>query len=161
MCTGFPNNLGEGRYCGNVYREYGLDPKEVDDVYNNEIIQYNIVNFDNVLKALFLVFQVITLEGWSQQMYNYQDTVSYVTSSIFFVCVVILGAFVTVNLVLASIMNQFLVLEKNMPLPNSVCLYAVIHKEIEPKEKDDEPPVPFLQGSGASSSIRYLVLHPI
>ena len=38
MCTGFPNNLGEGRYCGNVYREYGLDPKEVDDVYNNEII---------------------------------------------------------------------------------------------------------------------------
>ena len=161
MCTGFPNNLGEGRYCGNVYREYGLDPKEVDDVYNNEIIQYNIVNFDNVLKALFLVFQVITLEGWSQQMYNYQDTVSYVTSSIFFVCVVILGAFVTVNLVLASIMNQFLVLEKNMPLPNSVCLYAVIHKEIEPKEKDDEPPIPFMQGSGASSSIRYLVLHPI
>ena len=65
MCTGFPNNLGEGRYCGNVYRDYGLDPKEIDDVYNNEIIQYNIVNFDNVLKALFLVFQVITLEGWA------------------------------------------------------------------------------------------------
>ena len=91
-------------------------------------------------------------------MYNYQDTVSYVTSSIFFVCVVILGAFVTVNLVLASIMNQFLVLEKNMPLPNSICLYAVIHKETAPKEKVDELSI---QGSGAASSIKFLVLHPI
>ena len=29
-----------------------------------------------------------------------------------------------VNLVLASIMNQFLVLEKSMPLPGSTSLYA-------------------------------------
>ena len=48
---------------------------------------------------------MITLEGWSQMMYNYQDTVSYVTASIFFVTVVILGAFVCVNLCLASIMH--------------------------------------------------------
>ena len=41
-------------------------------------------------------------------MYNYQDTVSYVTSSIFFIFVVIMGAFVCVNLCLASIMHQFL-----------------------------------------------------
>ena len=41
-------------------------------------------------------------------MYNYQDTVSYAISSFFFVFVVILGAFVTVNLVLASIMYQFI-----------------------------------------------------
>ena len=52
--------------------------------------------------------QVVTLEGWSVLMYNYQDAVSYVTSSLFFLMVVILGAFVTVNLVLASIMHSFL-----------------------------------------------------
>ena len=46
------------------------------------------------------------------------------TSSFFFVFVVIMGAFVTVNLVLASIMFQFLVLEKSMPLPGSSSLYA-------------------------------------
>ena len=57
-------------------------------------------------------------------MYNYQDTVSYATSSIFFICVVFLGAFVTVNLVLASIMNQFVVNERVMPLAGSICLYA-------------------------------------
>ena len=71
MCVGFPNHLGEGRVCGDVYRDYGLDPYKVDDVTNNEIIQYNITGFDNFIKALVTVFQVITLEGWSQLMYNY------------------------------------------------------------------------------------------
>lgn len=41
-------------------------------------------------------------------MYNYQDTVSIVTSSIFFACVVVIGAFTTLNLVLASIMHAYL-----------------------------------------------------
>ena len=41
-------------------------------------------------------------------MYNYQDTVSYTTSSIFFVVLIILGAFTTLNLVLASIMDSYL-----------------------------------------------------
>ena len=73
-----------------------------------EIIQYDIVNFNHLINALITVFQVVTLEGWSQLMYNYQDAVSYITSSLFFVMVVILGAFVTINLVLASIMHSFL-----------------------------------------------------
>ena len=41
-------------------------------------------------------------------MYNYQDTVSYTTSSIFFVLVVILGAFTTLNMILAAIMHSYL-----------------------------------------------------
>ena len=41
-----------------------------------------------------------------------------------------MGAFVMVNLVLASIMNQFLVLEKSMPLPGSTSLYASAFDEV-------------------------------
>jgi len=56
MCTGLPNNLGEGHVCGDVYKDYGLDPEEVDNVASIEIIQYNIVNFDDFIKALVTVF---------------------------------------------------------------------------------------------------------
>ena len=46
-----------------------------------------------------------------------------------------MGAFVTVNLVLASIMNQFLELEKSMPLPGSSSLYASAFVEGNGKNK--------------------------
>jgi len=71
------------------------------------------VNFNNVLAASMTIFQVITLEGWSSIMYNYQDTAGYATSSIYFVMVIILGAFTSLNLVLASIMHSFLQQEDN------------------------------------------------
>ena len=119
------------------------------------------MNFDNVIKALQLVFQVITLEGWSQQMYNYQDTVSYVSSAIFFVCVVILGAFVTVNLVLASIMNQFLLLEKNMPLPGSICLYAMLHKTHQNDIQFSKNSIIESDSNKNGKSQRYVVLHTV
>ena len=57
--------------CGNVYRDYGLDPVEYDDVYNNEMINYDITNFNNVFSSALTIFQIITLEGWSTLMYSY------------------------------------------------------------------------------------------
>ena len=67
MCSGWPNNLGDNvvAKCGNVYAEYGLDPVIVDDTKSLEIIQFDLVNFNNLGQALITVFQVITLEGWS------------------------------------------------------------------------------------------------
>lgn len=67
MCSGWPNNLGDDAVakCGNIYTEYGLDPFVYDDTKSLEIIQYDLVNFNNVGKAVITIFQVITLEGWS------------------------------------------------------------------------------------------------
>mgnify|MGYP001626775518 CR=1 FL=1 len=122
MCSGWPNNLGDDAVakCGNIYTEYGLDPILYDDTKQLEIIQYDMVNFNNVGLAVITVFQVITLEGWSHLMYNYQDAASYLQSSLFFVLVVIMGAFVAINLVLASIMHSFLEVaqKKNMLAEN-------------------------------------------
>lgn len=110
MCRGSPNYLdsGEVAKCGDVYRDHGLDPLVYDGALENETINYDITNFNSVIKAGITIFQVITLEGWSQLMYNYQDTVSYATSSIYFVAIVILGSFTSLNLVLAAIMHSFL-----------------------------------------------------
>ena len=110
MCSGFPNNLGTDvvAKCGDVYRDYGLDPREFDGAYENEMINFDITNFNNVGNAAITIFQVVTLEGWSGLMYNYQDTVSYTTSSLFFVLIVLIGAFTTLNLCLASIMHSYL-----------------------------------------------------
>lgn len=110
MCSGVPNNLGAGAVakCGDVYRDYGLDPVTFDGVYANEMINYDITNFNNVVQASLTIFQTITLEGWSQLMYNYQDSVSYATSSIFFCLLIIVGSFISLNLVLAMIMHSYI-----------------------------------------------------
>lgn len=110
MCSGAPNNLGTDTVakCGDVYSDYGLDPVEYDGAHDNEMINFDITNFNDVLSASVTIFQVITLEGWSSLMYNYQDTVSYALSSVFFVALVIIGAFTTLNLVLAAIMHSYL-----------------------------------------------------
>ena len=91
MCVGYPNNLGEGAVCGNVYDDYDkLQPKDVDKTNEMEKIFYDITNFNNIFTATITVFSVITLEGWSSLMYNYQDQVSSLAAAIFFIMVVFL-----------------------------------------------------------------------
>ena len=71
------------------------------------LIFYDIVSFDNLLKALLLTFQAITLEGWSLMMYNYSDSNGPLVTSLFFCSLVIFGAFFALNLVLAEVMDSF------------------------------------------------------
>ena len=93
--------------CGTVYDKYGLDPIEHDDIRNIELIMYGIPGFDNVGQALVTIFQILTLESWVYLMYNYSDTGMAEISVFFFVLVVLLGAFFTMNLVLAIIVDSF------------------------------------------------------
>lgn len=68
---------------------------------------YGIPGFDNVFQAFLTVFQILTLESWVYLMYNYSDTGSSAISIIFFVLIVIIGAFFTMNLILAIIVDAF------------------------------------------------------
>lgn len=56
---------------------------------------------------MITIFQILTLESWVYLMYNYSDTGMGAISVIFFVLVVLLGAFFTMNLVLAIIVDSF------------------------------------------------------
>lgn len=95
--------------CGNIYNEYGLDPAVYDNVGENELIFFDIVNFNNFGRAGLLIFQVLTMEGWAMLMYNFMDGQGSVIAGVFFIGVVILGAFVSMNLFLAQIMHSFLI----------------------------------------------------
>lgn len=109
MCRGSPSEIDGSttKKCGDVFADYDLDPVIYDGAYEEAMINYDITNFNNVLSASVTIFQVITLEGWTQLMYNYMDTTGTTQASIFFVMVVIIGAFVSLNLVLASIMDNY------------------------------------------------------
>ena len=60
----------EAAVCGAVYPSYGLDPREVDQVLDNQALSYGITGYDNFWQALLTVFQICTLEGWSDIMFN-------------------------------------------------------------------------------------------
>lgn len=59
-----------------------------------------ITNFDNFGLSMLTVFQCITLEGWTDVMYSIQDAMGSSWQWIYFVSMVILGAFFVMNLIL-------------------------------------------------------------
>ena len=67
---------------------------------------YEVTNFDNIFWALLVVFQCITLEGWSDIQKMYQMAYTYY-SFFFFVPMVFIGAFFLLNLTLAVINSSF------------------------------------------------------
>lgn len=67
---------------------------------------YGIINFDTVFDSLLMVFQVVTLEGWSNIMLVLQKTFSpYVV--FYFIFLIFIGAFFLLNLTLAVIKTEF------------------------------------------------------
>ncbi|KAL1129887.1 hypothetical protein AAG570_012831, partial [Ranatra chinensis] len=61
---------------------------------------FGITNFDNFGLAMLTVFQCITLEGWTDVLYNIEDSLGSSWQWIYFISMVILGAFFVMNLIL-------------------------------------------------------------
>jgi hypothetical protein len=78
-----------------------------DNVSRERLIMYNLLGFEDFGKAMLTIFTAITLEGWTELMYNYMDSNSATFSVLFFFLLVFFGAFVAINLVLAQIMESF------------------------------------------------------
>jgi hypothetical protein len=71
------------------------------------LISYGIVTFDNLLRALITIFQMITLEGWTPMMYNLSDASQAWMAIFFCVLLVVVGSFFLLNVILAVIMDAF------------------------------------------------------
>ena len=58
MCSDKPNYLGKDTVakCGDVYRDYGVDPVGNDGVHDNEMINFDITNFNSILNASLTIF---------------------------------------------------------------------------------------------------------
>eukprot|EP00794_Sanderia_malayensis_P008795 gene8795-9735_t len=67
---------------------------------------YGAISFDHAGLAFIAIFQVITLEGWSQIMYFLQDSYSQWVW-IYFVALIVVGAYFMTNLCLVVIATQF------------------------------------------------------
>ncbi|XP_042565276.1 probable voltage-dependent N-type calcium channel subunit alpha-1B [Clupea harengus] len=68
---------------------------------------YGITNFDNILFAILTVFQCITMEGWTDILYNANDSSGNTWNWLYFVPLIIIGSFFMLNLVLGVLSGEF------------------------------------------------------
>ncbi|XP_055922391.1 voltage-dependent calcium channel type D subunit alpha-1 isoform X4 [Eupeodes corollae] len=68
---------------------------------------FGITNFDNFGLAMLTVFQCVTLEGWTDVLYNIQDAMGSTWQWTYFISMVILGAFFVMNLILGVLSGEF------------------------------------------------------
>ena len=57
---------------------------------------FGVTNFDNVMNAFLMVFQVTTMEGWSVQMLYVQRAFTDI-SILYFILLVFIGSFFLLN----------------------------------------------------------------
>lgn len=62
---------------------------------------FEVTSFDNILKSVLNIFIIITLEGWTDVMYKIRSATGSVAYDIFFILVVVIGAFFILNLMVA------------------------------------------------------------
>ncbi|XP_058464839.1 muscle calcium channel subunit alpha-1 isoform X1 [Malaya genurostris] len=68
---------------------------------------FGITNFDNFGLSMLTVFQCVTLEGWTDMLYYIQDSMGSAWQWVYFISMVILGAFFVMNLILGVLSGEF------------------------------------------------------
>lgn len=103
-------NVTDWRWCGSDYDALGNHRFIKNDHFDRSDyifkLNWGFTNFDNIARAFVTIFQCITEEGWSDITYMVQDSCGH-TASIFFVLLMIFGAFFVLNLVLAVLEENF------------------------------------------------------
>ena len=78
-----------------------------DDPWNDALIGYNTNNFNNIGQSIVLIFEALTLEGWSTQFQNLNRSGDDVMHYIFLLILIFFGSYFIINLILAVIMGSF------------------------------------------------------
>lgn len=95
----------DGLTCGNP-DEYGL-PLSEENITIMKESYYGIESFDNIGSALLSTLTVITLDGWSYIMYDLQNTYNPYFAGIYFMLMVVIGAYFALNLIVAEFVSFF------------------------------------------------------
>jgi voltage-dependent calcium channel L type alpha-1D len=88
--TSYGYQCGAGYFCGNWIENPNA----------------GVTAFDNILLAWITIFQMITLEGWTDIMYMVND-VDYKIQVLYFIALVSCGAFFVINLLVAVIFIKY------------------------------------------------------
>ncbi|OZC10594.1 hypothetical protein X798_02343 [Onchocerca flexuosa] len=116
-CNNLPPYVYNGVKCNLTIREWANLKNDTTEcinwnAYYNEckVMHRNpfqgSISFDNIGFAWIAIFLVISLEGWTDIMYYVQDAHSF-WNWIYFVLLIIVGAFFMINLCLVVIATQF------------------------------------------------------
>lgn len=81
----------------------------IDDVS----INYGLLTFDNIGKALLSVFQILTNDNWAQTMYNLMNVDNPAIATLYLCSMVIIGSFFLMNLILAVILDSFISVQED------------------------------------------------
>lgn len=121
-----------GRWCGSHFDSEG------NKRFSNEQTQqmgtfipdlnFGYTRFDNILLAFVTIFQSITMEGWTDVMYQLQDSFNAFVAAIYFVVLILFGSFFLLNLTLAVIWDRF----------STEQMEEKAKKEVQRAEKDVE-----------------------
>ena len=68
---------------------------------------FNTVNYNNIFNAAITIFEALTLEGWSSQMFFLIDAGESTLAIIFYIFLIAFGSYFILNLILAVIMGSF------------------------------------------------------
>ncbi|XP_069460425.1 voltage-dependent P/Q-type calcium channel subunit alpha-1A isoform X15 [Ambystoma mexicanum] len=68
---------------------------------------YGITQFDNILFAVLTVFQCITMEGWTDILYDSNNASGNAWNWLYFIPLIIIGSFFMLNLVLGVLSGEF------------------------------------------------------
>ena len=79
----------------------------IDDSWTDEVIQHNTINFNNIFVAIVIIFEALTLEGWSVQMSFLIDAGEGTIAIAFYLLLIAFGSYFILNLILAVIMGSF------------------------------------------------------
>lgn len=74
------------------------------DMENGE---YPDANFNTIYQSFFIVFEVLTTDGWSEKYYRYYQHVNKPLSSVFFISLIIFGQYVLLMLFIAILIENF------------------------------------------------------
>ena len=76
-------------------------------------LKFGVINFDNLGNAFLTIFQCITMEGWTEVMYQYQDVSSIAFVNTYFILCVVICSFFLLNLTIAVMLMEYENLDKN------------------------------------------------
>lgn len=95
-----------------MLREIGGRVSKTLEIYdendlNSENFNYGFTRYDNIGLSFLAVFQVITLEGWTDILYMVQDAYNDVGAFFYFFCLILIGSFFLLNITLAIVWDAF------------------------------------------------------
>eukprot|EP00656_Telonema_subtile_P000441 TRINITY_DN10202_c0_g1_i1.p1 TRINITY_DN10202_c0_g1~~TRINITY_DN10202_c0_g1_i1.p1 ORF type:complete len:1644 (+),score=363.32 TRINITY_DN10202_c0_g1_i1:42-4973(+) len=101
--SGYTLDTTISRLCGGEYS----CPDTHTCIYSDQTPNFSITNFNNIPDTFLTIFVAITLEGWTDVLYQLQDSYSWWPATIYFISLILLGSLFTLNLALAVISDTY------------------------------------------------------